>query len=55
MDIRRDETQARELSWRKKVISIWQLLSLGVMGRGSPSAPGLMIGKEDLDKERDLE
>lgn len=55
MDIRRDKTQARELSWRKKVISIWWLLSLGVMGRGSSSASGLTIGEEDLDKERDLE
>ena len=50
MDISRDETQARELSWRKKVISNWPLLSSVVLGRGSPCAPGLKFGEEDLDR-----
>ena len=50
MAIRRDETQARELSQGKRVVSIWEMLSLGVLGGGSPCAPGIKFWEEDLDR-----
>ena len=55
LDISRDETQARELSWRRKVISIWRLLSSVVLGRGRPCAPGLELGRKIWIEERDPE
>lgn len=50
MDIRRDETQARELSQGKRVLSIWEMLSLGILGGGSPGAPRIKFSEEDLDR-----